>query len=204
MGFGLLFIGYLFLFSFPYKSFDIAPDLIGFIISYLGIRKLSEYGCGFDNLKKYFYILLPAGFLTLVLQLLSLFGIDVTILNLWSYVYIALLFVYNILLLTSIYKIAKDTDLRSIMAKSKRNLYIGVIYYALMLFFEFPVKFVRNIKDFLVADYSLGFILFVMGYLWLILNLIIIYNCYMWICEPGDEDMQIENKKSFKLTKKEK
>ena len=99
MGFGLLFIGYMFMFSFPYKGLDVLPDIIGFIISYIGIRSLSEYGCGFDDLKKYYSVLLPASFLTFVLQLLQVFGVGIGILEVWNYIYTAFIMLFNILLL---------------------------------------------------------------------------------------------------------
>ncbi len=205
MGFGLLFIGYLFMFSFPYRGFDIFPDIIGFIIAYIGLKTLSEYGCGFDNLKKYFYLLLPAGALTAVLQIIKLFGVELSVLKVWEYIYTAFLLLYNVLLLVAIYKIADDTDLRSIKAKAKRNLYLGIVYYALLLFLNFPIAFIQRLNIYLTAKFSIGLVLFLFGYVWMFLNLALIFNCYMWICKPGDEDMPIKERKNiFKKNDEEK
>ncbi len=197
MGFGLVFIGYLFMYSFPYKGFDITVDLLGFLIAYFGIRKLAEYGCGFDTLKKYFYVLFPASSITLIFQLCSLFGVKIPFASLYDSAYIALVFVYNILLFVAIYKIADDTEIFSIKAKAKRNLTIGVIYYLLVFFFNLPIEYIQQLKVFLTSKFSLGLILFIVGYVWLFLNLVTIFNCYMWICEQGDEEMPIKERKLF-------
>ena len=203
MGFGLLFIGYMFMFSFPYRGLDILPDIIGFIISYIGIRSLSEYGCGFDDLKKYYSVLLPASFLTFVLQLLQVFGVGIGILEVWNYIYTAFIMLFNILLLVAIYKISNDTDLKSLMAKAKRNLIITFIYFGMTLILNLPFSFIVRFKTFLTTKYALGFAMFVFGYCWLILNLLLIYNCYMWICKPGDEDMPMPEKRSVLKHKEE-
>lgn len=192
MGFGLLFLGYLFMYSFPYKGFDVLPDIIGFIICYIGIRKLAEYGCGFDNLKKYMYMLLPGGLVTVIFQILGLCGYSLSFKQIWDYCYIALVLFFNLLILVAIYKIAEDTGLKSITAKVQRNLIIGIIYYILMLFFELPFAFVQNLGQ--SIEY-LGVILLILGYIWQTLNLTLIFSCYMWICAPGDEDMPERKKK---------
>ncbi len=198
MGFGLLFIGYLFMFSFRYQGFDILPDIIGFLISYAGIRKLADYECGFDNLKKYMYCIIPASGVTFVSQLIIFIKKETfTLLVLWNYVYIAFLLVYNILLLLSIYKIADDTDTKSIKAKAVRNLVLTLVYYAVILFFELPVNKISELKTFLETGYAFGFITYIFGYVWLILNSAAIFSCYMWICQEGDEDMPAPPKKNI-------
>jgi len=198
MGFGLLFLGYLFMYSFPYMGFDVVPDVLGFVISFFGIRTLSEYGCGWDTLKRYYSLLLPASLITFVLQFLGLFGLNSAFYELWFYAYSALLLVYNVLLLMAIYKIAVDTDSHSIKAKAKRNLYLGIVYYAFMLFLNFPLPFIEKLNSYLSAKFAVGFILFIFGYIWQFLNLALIFSCYMWICTEEDKDMPNKNKKLFK------
>ena len=203
MGFGLLFIGYLFMYSFPYNGFDVLPDLIGFIIAFFGVRTLADYGCGWDVLKRYFTIILPSSAVTLLFQVLGLLGVDIGFTVIWDYIYTAFLLVYNILLLVAIYKIADDTDVKSIKAKAQRNLILGIGYYALMLFFNFPISFVQKLREYLSANYSLGLILFIFGYLWLFFNISVIFSCYMWICKEGDEDMPERERKFLKKQEKE-
>lgn len=203
MGFGLLFIGYLFMFSFPYHGFDILPDILGFLIAYFGLKTLSDYGCGFDNLKRYFYVLLPASAITAIIQLIGLFWKKLSFLSVWEYIYTAFLLLYNVLLLIAVYKIADDTDLKSIKAKAKRNLYLGIVYYALVLFLNFPIDFIHRLNLYLTEKLSIGLVLFLFGYVWMILNLSLIFNCYMWICPPGDEEMPLRERKRFLKKDKE-
>ena len=201
MGFGLLFIGYLFFFSFPYKqTLNLPPDLLGFIISYIGIRTLAEYGCGWENLKKYFSVIFPASILNLILQIVNLSGNLLGIREIWLYAYEALIIVYNILLLVSVHNIAKDTEVKSIQAKAKRNIILMLVYYIIMLVFSLPISYVQEIYKHLAVNYSFTLVLFLYNYLWRFLNLVLIFSCYMWICKEGDQDMP-EKEHNFFLKK---
>ena len=197
MGFGLVFVGYLFMYSFPYRGFDITPDIIGFLIAYYGLKKLKDYGCFFDNLYLYMRVLIPVSFLTFVFQLFTLLGFDLAFLSVWNSAYSVFLFVYTLFLLISIYKIAEDTEIGTIKLKAKRNMFIGVVYYVLVFFFELPFRVVFKINEYLTTRFAFGTVLFLVGYIWLFLNLALIFNCYMRICEPGDEDMPEKPKKNI-------
>ncbi len=203
MGFGLLFIGYLLFFSFPFKeTLNLPPDLFGFIITYIGIRSLAEYGCGWENLKRYYSVIFPASILNLTLQLVNIFGMLTEIREIWDYAYEALIIVYNLLLLIAIYKIAVETEVKSIQAKAKRNIILMVVYYATMLIISLPLPFIQDVYKHLEVNFSFTLVLFIFNYLWRFLNLALIFSCYMWICQEGDEDMP-EKERTF-FTKKHK
>lgn len=204
MGFGLLFIGYMFFFSFPYKgTLDIPPDLLGFVIAFIGIRTLAEYGCGWENVKRYFSVIFPASILNFTLQVLNLYGICSGIREIWSYAYEGLLIVFNILLLISIHNIAKDTEVKSIQAKAKRNLVLMLMYYAVMLIISIPLPYLQNIYRHLEANYSFTLVLFLYNYIWRFMNLALIFSCYMWICQDGDQDMPEKEHNIFLRKNKE-
>ncbi len=204
MGFGPLFLGYLFIFSFSYRGFDILPDAIGFLIIYFGLRKLSEYGYGFNNLKKYMYFLFPASLITFVLQILSLTGYQNDLLTeIWNCVYIPLMLVFNLMLLVSIKNIATDLDLKVIRVRALRNLVITVIYYGLTLFFSIPTSFISSLANTLIEKYAMGLVMYILGYVWLFLNTILIFSCYMYICKEGDEEMPVPEKKTKKAKEEE-
>lgn len=203
MGFGYVFIGYLFMYSFPYKGIDVLPDIIGFIIAYIGVRNLSDYGCGWDNLKRFFGILLPASSITLVTQVLKATTEGLLVYDIWAYFYTAVLLVYNVMLLVAVYHIADDTEVLSIKAKAQRNLVLGIIYYAIMLVVNIPHHTVQSLNAYISTKLPLGLILFLFGYIWQFLNLAVIFSCYMWICQIGDEDMPYQEKKLFKKKKEE-
>ena len=64
MGFGLLFIGYFFYLPLSYNGFDLLPDIIGVLIMFSALRRLSFYcpGNRFFRLAK--VILVPMGALS--------------------------------------------------------------------------------------------------------------------------------------------
>ena len=165
MGFGYLFIGYMFTFSFTYRGFDVLPDLIGFIIAYIGLISLSEYGCGWDTLKKFFHVLIPASAVTLVFQILGLYGKPASVAGLWYYAYTAFLMLYNILLLVAIFKIAQDTESKSIAFKARRNLTLGIVYYVLTLFLSLPFSPIQKLSMLLSEKIAFGLFMYVFGYI---------------------------------------
>ncbi len=204
MGFGPLFLGYLFIFSFSYKGFDILPDAIGFLIMYFGLKKLSEYGYGFYNLKKYMYFLFPSSLITLTMQIFSFTGLNNDLLTeIWNCIYIPLMLVFNLMLLISIKNIASDLDLKVVRVRALRNLILTVIYYSLTLFFSLPIPFIKSFVDVLTEKYALGIVMYILGYVWLILNTALIFSCYMYICKEGDEDMPVPEKKTRKAKEEE-
>jgi uncharacterized membrane protein len=52
-GFGSIFWGFLFMFDFRIQGLDILPNVIGYLLMYFGLGKLSSYSSEFDNAKKY-------------------------------------------------------------------------------------------------------------------------------------------------------
>ena len=205
MGFGLLFVGYMFFFSYPYMEgmLDIPPELLGLVVSWFGVKTLSEYECGWDVLKRYYLILLPSAAIKLGLQILSLLGILESASALWAYVFEAMMIVFNLLLLVAIYKIAEETEVMSIKAKAKRNIIIMMFYYALTIVFSLPFDFIKNTFTYLSVNYYFNLVLFLISYLWRFLNLALIFSCYMWICKEGDEAMPAPENKIFPKKEKE-
>ena len=195
MGFGLVFIGYLFMFSFTPYGFDILPDIVGFGIAFLGVKGLADYGCGWDILKKYFLVLFPASFITFVIQVLGVIKPDTFQIPFWSFIYEAVIFFYNILLFVAIYKIAEDVEMRSIKIKAQRNMIMGVIYFVIGILLKLPVPAVQKVVNLLKTRYAAGALFYLYGYVWLFLNLAVIFSCYMWICAQGDEDMPMKERK---------
>ncbi len=198
MGFGFLFLGNFFFADFYYKDFDILPDFVGLILVFIGLLTLSTYGCGFDNLKRYMYLMFPLSLFHSVLQILLINSIDLGIYEIWSYVYTAIRLVYTLMLLVAIYRIANDTEVHSIAAKAQRNMVLFVIYNAIVLFLDFPAESIRKIEEFLIQKFAFGLFMFIVKDILFILNLVLIYSCYMWICKEGDEDMPEKERKFFK------
>ena len=102
---------------------------------------------------------------------------------------------YHILLFVAIYKISEDVEMRSIKIKAQRNMIMGVIYFMVGIMFKLPIPVVQKIVTLLKTRYAAGAIFYLYGYVWLFLNLAVIFSCYMWICAQGDEDMPMKERK---------
>jgi hypothetical protein len=77
-----------------------------------------------------------------------------------------------------------------------------LIYYAVMIIISLPFPFIQDVYKYLEVNLSFTLVLFIFNYLWRFLNLALIFSCYMWICQEGDEDMP--EKEHTILTKKHK
>lgn len=203
MGFGLLFVGYSALFYIPFRGLDVFCDVIGYILILIAAKKLAEYHNSFKNLERIMYFLIVVGAGTLILQICGLFSLPTNgFLEIWELINTASMLPFHYILLHSLAAIADQTGVTKISQKARRNFVIGVIYYLLILFLsvfetlEMPWASTSRVLNVIasVAYYS--------GYLWLILNLIQIYSCYMWICREGDEEMPAPEKKHW-FTKKD-
>ena len=104
MGFGLLFIGYLFLFNFPLRNYfalDMIPDFVGYVILFFALSKLKLY---IDKMRYARLVLIPMLCLAVFrffFVFLSYFGIynGTNLINAVWYVENGLIFAFHILLL---------------------------------------------------------------------------------------------------------
>ncbi len=189
MGFGLLFLGY---FIAYFMSLALPLKIVGCLLMIWAVMKLSEYN------QRFRLCLAPLGilcvfsvyaiicFVSKSLQLQSVICSDSVykvVSNLGEVVDIA----YHTCLLTAVCAIAKETELPKIAFCSMRNLLIvcvgGVLYYVNLFI---PVGDIIK---------PIGFISAVIRLLWIVLNCILIANCYRLICPEGDEDMPVKESK---------
>ena len=188
MGFGLLFLGYFFMFYFPYKGLDVFPDVAGFVINVFALKKLSEYKLGFDLLKRLNYVCIALSSVLLGLQISGLFGKLGTVLTYFEPLYIAFMFVFNVFLLTSVYRIAKDTESLSVAARAQRNLVLTFIYAVIAVFNSLPPSITGGLLEKLDRyGYAIGS--YILRCVWLVLNLVLLYSCYMRIVPEGTDDI---------------
>lgn len=197
MGFGLLFLGYLFMVDFPYKGLDIFPDAAGFALMLIGLQVLREYEAKFKHAQKPAYILLFLTFIELVKQLLGFFELwqnDIFSIIL-TYAIQAAMLVYYYLLIKAISAIAVRTGLPKIKVRARRNLILTYIIYAVKFIFSIDIPYIKELAAKLnEIMYLTGFV-FMLDALLLLLNAVLILSCYMRICRKGDEDMPVKEKK---------
>lgn len=186
MGFGLTFVGYFIAYL---VSMAFPPvKLLGYALMIWGCVKLSEYNTRFRN------AVLPLGFLSLmgVYSLMETIygtlGITSTFfeagaVNIAANINEAIDVAFHACLLIAVCSIAKETGLDKMAYKSMRNLLIvfasEIAYFVAILL---PVENVASVVSYIAV---------VLRIIWIVLNVVLMANCYKMICPEGDEDMPV-------------
>ena len=194
MGFGFLFLGYALNLS-MFKGFT---DVIGFLLMLYALVMLARFNSGF---RRAMYLCIPACVLSgvfFVYELGSLIGFfaissdtHALVNSYYSLSSGVLQLFFASFLLFGIQQIGKETGVPVIEMKAARNRFLSFIYYVLFIFTEMSYEVGSTIGK--IAAYAF-FPVLIFGFIYHIMNLILIHNCYVWICLEGDEDM--ERKKS--------
>ncbi len=188
MGFGILFIGYVLAFFMSMTSYGYFFELVGVLLMVYSFTKLSEYN------RKFKYAFLSA----VLLALAAVYSVVVNIAVMVGYESFKNIFsetvfplckvflnaVFHLLLFYSIADIAKDTEMRKIRSAAYRNMIFYGIYFVLQLVFLIPFMSRGNIGA------VLGIAGNVLWISWVILDAIMIFSCYMNICDEGDTEMK--------------
>ncbi len=192
MGFGTLFIGYFLLLNLTYYGFT---DVIAASVMLLGLYKLS-------GVNKYFKAAAISSGALLVFSLGEL-GVAVyemfigainspALVSVMCIVRCLIIGALTVLILKGIKDVSREVDIENLPAKASRLTVATVVTYALWIILEAPLSF---IDDYVLAVLSLVTILATLALI--IINLTLIYTCYMKICMPGDEDITRDKPSRF-------
>lgn len=188
MGFGLLFLGYITVYL---LSYAMVPRLIGYGLMIWGVIKLSDYNTKFKRCLWALYPLCVVGAYMLAAQIGRMASLTVgflsgTVYNVVGCLEEALSMVLHYFLLLAICSIAKETNLPKVAYRSMRNLFLvgaaEVVYFVTIGIF--------SVSPDNQAGKVLLYCSFILRFLFVALNLILLVSCYRMICEEGDEDMQ--------------
>lgn len=183
MGFGLLFIGY----------------FIAYLGAFLPQISLFTYVLGSGvilfSLRKLIYenkLFVSSATLAIVLELLSIISLGINVLNggrgtlavVLVYIVEALAYAFNILVMLSISKLAKDVELPKLSIMALIN--VGFVSTGFVFFVLSESISNQSILMWLTPIYV------VVKLIYSIFSLVIIFNSYMRICYEGDEKMQKE------------
>ncbi len=188
MGFGILFFGYIIMSVFSLNPFGALAQLIGYSVMLWALVKLSPYAKNFRIAKYTVIPLIATSVFSSVLTVSEKLGVSTSgfdaVKEMLNPVVAVLVLVFHFFLLFGIRELALFTELSKLADRATRNFVVGVFYYALTLFgsLDTPIK-----GDF--ATYF-GLPTLVIGLVWFVLNIVLIYSCYMWICLEGDENME--------------
>lgn len=185
MGFGYLFIGYLFTFNFI--SYSAYTDIFAMLFMLLGLSSLARYASGF---RYGLWAGVPLGLLSLVLfgekigSLLGFFPYSAlfnSLTSVWSWILKA---VFIWLVMEGVAQIAQQTELPNLRLKALRNRLLFLLPATLGVLLEtniFPT--LNNALWVLTMLYMLS------GLFCVFLNAKLFFECYIMICLEGDEDM---------------
>jgi lysylphosphatidylglycerol synthetase-like protein (DUF2156 family) len=101
-----------------------------------------------------------------------------------GYIEMALTFVFSAVLLWAIRLIAIQTDVPKIAVSAVRNFVFICVYYVLSLIGLLPFAFAQKYASIVGAP------VLILYFVWIILNLVLIYSCYARICDEDDVDME--------------
>ncbi len=192
MGFGTLFIGYFLLLNLTYFS---ASDIIAAAIMLLGLYKLS-----FVNKKFKATMMVTALFLLFSFAEFGIWAYEMFFIKIDSTVLMSVLTVtrsliigaITVLLLMSIKEIAGEVELADIPKKCDKLMIASSVIYFLWIISEIPMPF---ISEYVLAVMAVITVISTIAVL--IVNLTVIYTCYMKICMPGDENIMVTKPSRF-------
>lgn len=193
MGFGILFIGYFMAMLMSINAIGSVIRLLGYALVLVATRKLSKYHRAFDAVSLATALMMAVSLLLVVYDASSFLYeqviVDTQLLppvfrTVVGYIEMALTFVFSAVLLWAIRLIAIQTDVHKIAVSAVRNFVFICVYYVLSLIGLLPFAFAQKYAAIVGAP------VLILYFVWIILNLVLIYSCYARICDEDDVDME--------------
>lgn len=189
MGFGLLVIGYMMLFSVPFRGIDLPPDALAYVIMLLAVRQLGRYNARIKHSLYALPALIVCSALTLALQLAASYGLDVPsmALSALSLASMALQLPFFILLLTGVGGLCEEVKLPRLSGRAALSLYLIITF---DIFTVFVNLYIHGIIP-PAAGISAGALFALQqlaGYAVRIFVLAFFVSCYMHITLEDDDE----------------
>ncbi len=188
MGFGYLFIGYLLTVNFVYESLTLLPATL---IMFPGLRRLRVYNQPLREAAVWLYPLMAVAFVSCVTELLRMTSVisDTThtaLFSVLSPLSAVLMVLFHERLLSGIGLLCQETELDKLYLRARRNRFFSLFVFGLTAVLYLPIK-----ADWFAALNAAAFLpVLVCRFITAILNAVLIYSAYMWICTPDDLDMK--------------
>lgn len=187
MGFGYLFVGYLLTVNFVYESLTLLPAAI---IMWPGLRRLRLYNQPLREASVWLYPIMAAAAVSFVLEILRMASLipeatHTAVFSLLSPLLSVLMIFFHERLLSGIGLLAEETELDKLHLRARRNRFFSLFVFGLTAILYLPIQ-----ADWFAALNAAAFLpVLVCRFVTVILNAILIYSAYMWICTPDDVDM---------------
>ena len=188
MGFGYLFIGYLLATNPVYSAFT---AVFGVLVLSFGMRRLSRFNLPLRHAGMLVYPMLAVEAGRFVFELLRLLSLIPTALfssasDILAPASTVLFLLFHERLLSGIEELAIETELPKLRYRAKRNRLFSILSYALSLAIALPIGS-EGYLTFTAAAFLPALIALLVT---VILNAILLWSCYMWICLPEDLEMK--------------
>ena len=194
MGFGLISMGWMFLFDIPWKI-DLLVDFLGCFLIIAGCKRLKPYSVHFGNAARWFGVLILPSVCITALEIANMAWpkqiLSDCILHL-EMVHTLIFTMATYFMLQALIRISTDVGRTKIAKKCRRNMGISLVavvfYMATRLLINLPFGNDR-LTDIIRISWLIANVIW---YCMLMLHFIQIFSCYMWICYEGDEDMPMK------------
>ena len=189
MGFGYLFLGYVVSMNFLVYSPLTTP--IAVVLMLRGMLTLGRFNHALKEARLILWPTLALSLFAFFLELLRMLHMIDTdrfgAINTWLSVAMPLaLLLFSWRLLCGIASLSKETGLPKLVYRARRNLVFSAIAYLAYIFFSLPIG-----ADWFISASVHAFVpVLLCRLIATVLNAMLIYSCYMWICMPEDLDMK--------------
>lgn len=191
MGFGLLFLGYMFsyIIRIGLGNYAFAAMLVGCFLMYLGLSELRKYCPTFLYAFILDIALVLCAFFESVRGLDEIFmlswGINgSTLASVFEWVGVFLDLLFNAAIIYGIIDMAKRVDFPDIKSKAVRNSVFVGIFYVYQFLIMLPIEAIEREKSFLMT------LLVLFSVVYTVLNAALIFRCYALICPEDDVEMK--------------
>lgn len=193
MGFGILFIGYLLTYLLSLAGqYGCYPAIVGCFVMFYALTKLVEYEPKF---RYAFFAVIPITLCvayTVSAEIATMLGASLpgflgakeTAIAL-GYANAVSDLVFHVFLLSAIAKIAEDTGVLKVKKAAYRNLEIYCVFFV----FQIASDVIKSESAAAMYVFAAAMLLWLV---WLVLDSVVIFSCYMNICDDTDSDMEMK------------
>lgn len=201
MGFGLLFVGYLLMLTVGMQintelglGIDILPDVLGYILFLLGLRKLRPYSKNFTFAWWLTIPLIAIGGVIFGSELIALFGFFqrpiAILLSYVNYIHYPLLVFFHLYLCLGIKELANEVGLPKIVKRSYSAMILTTVCYLMQMVLPAQLPPAVAITALLIIYFSFFYMLYYL------------YSCYARIVYADEEPKPLIPNPLMKLIEK--
>ena len=190
MGFGTLFAFYIVSFILSFNPYGSIFRLLGYLGMVMGLCNLQQYQKTFLFPIYVSPVMIVTAAYQVCTTLETSFGIYVpfvsdTLTAVFDYIGAGAILLFHAALLYAVWCIAREIGLPKIMQNAARNAVVMALYYVLYLIAFLPFAWVETYRQYAAV------VVILLPLVWGILNAMLIYSCYHYICQEGEEDVPL-------------